>query len=128
MKKRSIGIMVLLFFVTLGIYAIVWQCKFQGELKNKTGEGMGPWGHFFASIFTFGIYSIIWSFLAGKRLVKAGASSDFSILYLILTLCFGIGSIINMFVMQNQANSIVEVAPTTLNQTPDSTQPTNTAV
>ncbi|GHV01169.1 hypothetical protein FACS1894211_10330 [Clostridia bacterium] len=60
MKKRSIGLMVVLFIFTFGIYAIYWPCHFQSQLKEKTGEGAGALGHFLLTIVTFGIYSIVW--------------------------------------------------------------------
>lgn len=104
MKKRSIGVMILLSLVTFGIYAIYWQCSFQNQLKKVTGKGFGGVGHFFMCLITFGIYSIYWNFAAGKRLVIAGSKNDYSILYLVLGL---IGfSVVNMFVMQHQANEL----------------------
>ena len=104
MKKRSIGVMILLSIVTLGIYTIYWQCSFQNQLKKVTGKGFGGFGHFVMCLVTFGIYSIYWNFAAGKRLVAAGAKSDYAFMYLILCL---IGfSFVNMFVMQSQANGL----------------------
>ena len=103
MKHRGIGMMILLSIITLGIYTIYWQCSFQGQLKEKTGDGFGPVAHFFMCIITFGIYTIYWNFAAGKRLAKLNAG-DNSILYLVLTLV-GFGWI-NMFLMQNEANKI----------------------
>ncbi|MCL2539810.1 MAG: DUF4234 domain-containing protein [Firmicutes bacterium] len=105
MKKRGIGVMILLYIFTFGIYAIVWPCMFQGELKKETGEGFGPWGHFFMSIFTFGIYAIYWQYAAGKRLAKLGAT-DRGILYLIF--CFIALSWLNPFLMQSQANGLTK--------------------
>lgn len=111
MKKRSIGVMILLALVTFGIYPICWQCSFQNQLKKETGLGFTGVGHFFMCICTFGIYSIYWQYAAGKRLEKLGAE-DKSVLYLILAFV-GLG-IINMFIMQDSANKLeekVEVAP-----------------
>ena len=104
MKKRSIGVMILLAIITFGIYVIYWQCSFQNQLKKTTGKGFGGVGHFFMCLITFGIYSLYWNYAAGKRLVEAGAKDDHSIIYLVLSL-FGFG-IINMFLMQNQANKL----------------------
>jgi len=103
MKKRSIGIMILLLIVTAGIYGIYWTCSFQSQLKEKTGEGFGGVGHFFMTLITFGIYSIYWQFAAGKRLAKLGAE-DRSVLYLIF--CFIGISFLNPFLMQAQANKL----------------------
>lgn len=104
MKKRSIGLMILLSLITFGIYPVYWQCSFQNQLKKVTGKGFGGLGHFFMTLFTFGIYGLYWQYAAGKRLASAGAKSDNAILYLVLSL-FGLG-FINMFVMQSQANNL----------------------
>lgn len=103
MKKRSIGLMILLWIITFGIYPIYWYCSFQNQLKAKTGDGFTGVGHFFASIFTFGIYLIYWQYAAGKRLAKLGAT-DNSVLYLIF--CFVALSWLNPFLMQSAANSL----------------------
>lgn len=103
MKKRSIIVMILLSIITLGIYQIYWTCSFQGQLKEKTGEGFGPLGHFVMILVTFGIYSIYWQFAAGRRLAKLGAS-DLSIMYLLF--CFIAISFVNPFIMQSQANGL----------------------
>lgn len=103
MKKRGIVMMIVLSIITLGIYAIYWQCSFQGQLKEKTGEGFGPVAHFFMCIITFGVYSLYWNYACGKRLAKLNAS-DNAVLYLVISLV-GFG-FINMFLMQNQANKL----------------------
>ena len=105
MKQRSIGVMILLTLVTFGIYSIYWNCSFQNQLKKETGLGFTGVGHFFMCIFTLGIYSIYWQYAAGKRLQKLGAE-DQSILYLVLGL-IGLG-VINMFIMQHNANKLEE--------------------
>ncbi|WP_201756866.1 DUF4234 domain-containing protein [Isachenkonia alkalipeptolytica] len=103
MKKRSIGMMILLTIITLGIYEIYWYVAFQSELKEHTGEGFGGLGHLFVTIITFGIYYIVWQFLAGKRIAKLGGE-DFSLLYLLLSLF--VLSWINPFIMQSQVNGL----------------------
>lgn len=103
MKHRSIILMIVLTIVTLGIYAIVWSCLFQSELKKATGLGFGGVGHFFMCIFTFGIYFLIWNYKVGGRLNKLGLDNN-GLIYLILCL---IGfSWLNMFFMQSQANKL----------------------
>lgn len=102
MQKRSIGMMVVLFLFTFGIYPIYWIIKFQMELKDKTNEGFGGLAHFLMLLITFGIYGIYWQYAAGKRLAKQGAE-DRSVLYLILAFVF---PFINPFLMQMQANEL----------------------
>lgn len=104
MKKRSIGVMILLSIITFGIYTIYWQCSFQNQLKKVTGKGFGGFGHFLMCLVTFGIYPLYWNYAAGKRLSAAGAKEDRAVLYLILSLV-GFGWL-NMFLMQAQANGL----------------------
>ena len=40
-KQRSIGICILLYVVTLGIYGIYWSYKTHDEIKRNSGEGVG---------------------------------------------------------------------------------------
>ena len=103
MKKRSIGMMILLFLVTFGIYPLYWLYSFQSQLKEKTGEGHSGIVHLILMFVTFGIYLIYWQYAAGKRLAKLGAD-DNSLLYLVF--CFVFLSWLNPFLMQNQANKL----------------------
>ena len=102
-RQRSIGMMILLTIVTLGIYALYWYISFQMELKQQTGEGFGGLGHFLMSIITFGIYTIYWYYKVGERLEKQGGPNN-GILYLILVLV-GFGWL-NMFLIQSEANKL----------------------
>lgn len=102
MKKRSLVVMAILTFVTLGIYNIYWECVVQDGLKSKTGEGFSGIVHFFLIFITFGIYDLYWQYAAGRRLEKLGGTKDNAWLYIILAV-FGVG-IINMFIMQNDIN------------------------
>lgn len=104
MKKRSIGVMILLSLITFGIYPVYWQCSFQNQLKKVTGKGFGGFGHFVMCLVTFGIYSLYWNYAAGKRIAAAGAKDDRSIIYIVLALV-GLG-FINMFLLQAQANEL----------------------
>lgn len=103
MQKRSIGMMIVLFLFTFGIYPLYWNIKFQMELKESTGEGFGGFVHFLLLIFTFGIYALYWQYAAGKRLAKLGAT-DNSLIYLVLALITA--GILNPFIMQDQANNL----------------------
>lgn len=107
MKKRSIGMMILLTIVTCGIYSIYWNISFQSELKKTTGKGFGGGMHFVMMLITFGIYSIYWQYAAGTRLADQGAENR-GIIYLIF--CFIGLSWLNPFLMQVQANKLSEVA------------------
>jgi hypothetical protein len=70
----AIGILGLVYF---GIY----ECRLQGELRAITGKGFRAWGHFWALIFTLGIYQTYWHYAAAKRLHQFHVK-DKSVLYL----------------------------------------------
>jgi hypothetical protein len=40
-KQRSVGICILLYLVTFGIYGIYWSYKTHEEIKRNSGEGVG---------------------------------------------------------------------------------------
>jgi len=103
MKQRSIGMMVLLTIVTLGIYLLYWTCSFQGQLKEKTGEGHDAIVHLLLLFVTFGIYGIYWDYVAGKRIAKLGGE-DRSVMYLLFN--FVLLSWLTPFLMQSQANKL----------------------
>ena len=75
MKERKIGMMLLLWFVTFGIYYIVWHYKFQKELREESGQGIMAIGHlmiFLVPVVNI-IYYIYWLCVVDKRLVYIGA-------------------------------------------------------
>ncbi len=102
MKKRSI-VFVVLMSLFVPFYALYWYCSFQNQLKKETGLGFGGFGHLMATIFSFGIYSIVWSYKVGGRIQVLGGK-DNGIMYMILTL-IGFGTIA-YFLMQNDVNKI----------------------
>ncbi len=103
MKERSIGMMILLAIITLGIYMLYWTVSFQSQLKEKTGEGFGGLGHFIMIFITFGIYYLYWHYKVGERLEKLGRQND-GVLYLVLAI---VGfSWLTPFLMQSSANKI----------------------
>ena len=103
MKKRSVLLMVLLTFLTLGIYMIYWTCSFQNQLKKETGKGFGGLGHLIMIFLTFGIYLIYWQYAAGNRLEILGAK-NYGLVYLLFV--FVMLSWISPFIMQHQANKL----------------------
>ena len=103
MTKRSIGMMILLGIVTLGIYYLYWVVSFQSELKRETGEGFGGFAHLIMIFVTFGIYLLYWEYKVGERLEKLGRPNN-GALYLVLN--FVALGWITFFLMQNEANQI----------------------
>lgn len=103
MKKRNLGVMVLGYLFTFGIYPLYWYCSFQNQLKKETGLGFGGFMHLVMSLITLGIYPLYWSYAVGKRIEKLGGK-DNGIIYLILTI-FGLGFVAS-FLMQNEVNNL----------------------
>ena len=83
MKKRSMGFVIAM-SILCPFYAIYWYCSFQNQLKKQTNEGFGGFGHLMATIFSFGIYGLVWSYKVGSRLEKLGCKNQ-SMVYLILS-------------------------------------------
>ena len=104
MKKRSIGIMILGFLFTLGIYPLYWWCSFQNQIKLKTGLGFGGGMHLLMSLITFGIYPIYWYCVVGGRIEKAGGKNN-TVLYVVLLLTM-VASWLTPFLMQSDVNQI----------------------
>ena len=111
MKKRSIGVSILLTIITLGIYGIYWFICMTDEVVAlskgkvyKTSGGMA----FLLTLITCGIYGIYWSYQMGKSMYivekeKSDYASDNSVLYLVLEI-IGLGIIVYALI-QNSLNN-----------------------
>lgn len=107
MKERNSVLVVIFTILTAGIYGIYWIVSVQNGLKRKTGMGFSGGGTILAMVFSFGIYGIYWPYALGKRLHAAGASRDYSVLFLLLALflpCLGVYAY--MFLAQEAINEI----------------------
>ncbi|MBR1925722.1 MAG: DUF4234 domain-containing protein [Clostridia bacterium] len=108
MKERKIGMMLLLWFVTFGIYYIVWHYKFQKELREESGQGIMAIGHlmiFLVPVVNI-IYYIYWLCVVDKRLVYIGAKKGNRWwLYLLLS-PIPYGSTFVPILIQNKANHL----------------------
>lgn len=111
-KKRNVGMAVLLSFVTLGIYAMVWFVQLTNQVNELSGEdGTSGGKAILFSILTCGIYMLFWSLNLGKKMHAAQLrlempASDNSMMYLLFTL-FGL-SIVTMVMVQLDINKIAE--------------------
>lgn len=110
MKKRSIGIAILLSIVTFGIYGIYWFITMTDEVvhlsKGKVYNTSGGVA-FLLTLVTCGIYGFYWAYQMGKSMYvvskeKFDYASDNSILYLVLQI-FGLG-IVTYALIQNEIN------------------------
>ncbi|MFI3166837.1 MAG: DUF4234 domain-containing protein [Bacillota bacterium] len=108
MKSRNIYLMILFSVLTLGLYLLFWSCSFQKQLKKETGEGLDASSHFFAVIFTLGVYFVVWQYRAGKRIATLGCADNSGIYLVLFFLALGL---VNPFIMQSQVNNIKKLPP-----------------
>ncbi len=108
-QQRNIAVAIILSIVTCGIYSIYWFIVLSDDVGRANNNPNISGGiAFLLNLVTCGIYGIYWSYKMGKEMYaanqKAGiASSDNSILYLILSL-FGF-QIITWAILQNELNT-----------------------
>lgn len=111
MKKRNIGVSILLSIITCGIYALYWFVVLTDEsnyASNHTADGTSGGVSLLLNIVTCGIYGIYWGYKLGERVEEAKAlrnipsDSSTNILYLILCI-FGL-QIIVYALAQNELN------------------------
>ncbi len=107
MKEKNIILLLVLSFLTFGIYAIFWIVSMANEIAEICPEeyNVGGWKMILFSILTCGIYTIFWFYKAGKMLAKVNATkADNSVIYLLLH-CIGLG-IVSMALIQDELNKI----------------------
>ena len=108
MKQRNVGLMILLGFVTFGIYYVVWNYKFQADVREESGKGIMPWGHILISLVPLLniCYWLYWIFSIDKRLEFMGAKKgNLGIVYLLLSITI-IGYLFVPPILQSKANNL----------------------
>ena len=108
MKQRNVGLMILWGFLSFGIYYIVWNYKFQNEVREETGKGIMPWGHILISLVPIVniCYWLYWIFTIDKRLEFMGArKGNLGVVYLLLSITI-IGYLFVPAILQNKANNL----------------------
>ncbi len=103
--NKSIGLCVLLSFVTCGIYGLYWMSCINSAARtaNPAEWDKGFLTVFLLSIITCGIYGLYWFYKMGKSFAGP-TGTDNSVLYLVLAL-FGLG-LVNYIIMQDQINKL----------------------
>ena len=112
-ERRSVGVAILLAFLTCGIYTLYWDYKMWDSLykANKMQSRAGT--DLVLALVTCGIYYIYMHYKAGKLESSAHhlhglTPTDDSILYIILTI-FGLG-LVSMAILQSNINkNLVDV-------------------
>ena len=122
-KKRKIAIVVLLWFVTFGIYDIVVKCK-MGKQVNKICDGDGKHQmHYLLAILlgfiTFGIYPVVWCCKAMNRLqdnayrygstVHPAHSGGSFVLWTYLGLFIGVGPLVALCQFVSDVNPFADI-------------------
>lgn len=119
MKQRSTGLMIVLSFVTLGIYNIIWHFKFQEDVREETGKGILPWGHILINLVPILniIYQILWHATIDKKLEFMGArKGNRAALYIILLITV-LGGFFVPSLIQSKANNLGEIELNTKEKT-----------
>ncbi|MBQ6877344.1 MAG: DUF4234 domain-containing protein [Oscillospiraceae bacterium] len=120
MKTRSVGLAILLFFITGGLYGLYWFIVLSDDINEladppeKTSGGMA----LLYTLLTCGIYGIYWYYKWGKLLDTACErrgiyDKNYSTTCLLLGI-FGLG-IISWAIMQNSVNDLIEMRPVSRN-------------
>ena len=107
--ERSIGLSILLSFVTCGIYAYYWLYKLNEEVNELSDDREATNGVLVIvfSILTCGIYTIYWFYKMGQRcnIIANDPNGGREILYLILPF-IGLG-IVSFCLIQDTINKAV---------------------
>ena len=109
-KERNIALCIILYFVTCGIYGIIWFITMTDDANAAVGKpGTSGGMAFLLSIVTCGIYSLYWAYKQGDKLdeakqAKGIPSGNSGIIYLLLCV-FGLG-IVAYALMQDSLNKL----------------------
>jgi hypothetical protein len=77
-SPRSVGIVILLYIVTLGIYGLYWYYITHDEMKRETGEGLGGGIALLITIFAGIVMPFITANEVGRMYEKAGHAKPVS--------------------------------------------------
>ncbi len=100
--------MILWAILTFGIYYIVWNYKFQDEVREETGKGIMPWGHVLISLVPILniVYWIMWLFTIDGKLAFMGArKGNLGAIYLLLSITI-IGYLFVPAILQHKGNNL----------------------
>lgn len=114
MKKRSVGLAIVLSIVTCGIYAIYWMYTITNDVHEVTGRQTTASGGMVIlySLITCGIYSFYWMYKMGESLAEAKeqrgmrVDNNAGLLYLILT--FFMLALVSYALIQSSINDIID--------------------
>lgn len=111
-KQRSVGVAIILSFITCGLYMIYWMYALTNEVGHLSNDSSFTGGKaVLLSLVTCGIYSIYWYYQLGKHIataqgLKGRTPTDNGVLFVVLGV-FGFG-IISMAIAQAEVNKLVQ--------------------
>lgn len=114
-RKKSVVSVILLTFITCGIYTFFWMYQTTKELAEYSEDNrLSPETSILLSILTCGLYQIYWwyriadVFMGAQQRANMPRLSDNKILFVVLSL-FGF-DFINMAILQGDMNQMWEAA------------------
>ena len=112
-KHRSVAAVIILTFITCGLYSIYWMYSVTEEVSYLTNDPSFTGGKVILfSLITCGIYTFFWYYSMGQKLMVAQQRHDMmvkdnSLIYLLLAI-FGL-SIVTIAIMQNDINDFATI-------------------
>lgn len=110
-KKRSVGLAIVLSLITCGIYKIYWFICLVDDLNDASGHPQDSSGGmvFLLNLVTCGIYGIFWIYKAGEKVSEikrqsGTVDSNQALMYLLLWI-FGFG-IVDYALIQSELNKV----------------------
>ena len=91
-RKRNVGLAVILTIITCGIYALYWFIRLTDELSTLSRDDSMDGGKaLFFTVVTFGIYHLYWNYKIGQMMYAAQENAgiratDRSIIHLLMGL------------------------------------------
>ena len=112
-KQRSVAMVIILTFITCGIYGLFWMYAITEELSHATNDPnfSGAKALIFL-LLTCGIYGLFWYYAVGQKIAEMQRQhnmliKDNGVLYIVLTI-FGLGIIADA-IIQAEMNKFVGV-------------------
>ena len=115
-KKRSVGVAIILTLITCGVYGIYWQICLVNDTNVASHDPNAKSGGmvFLLSLITCGIYWLFWIYKAGEKIDSAKTekglpSTNRGIIFVILSI-FMLG-IVAFAILQSDLNLLAENTP-----------------
>lgn len=108
MQKRNIGVMLILSFVTCGIYNVYWMYMAREEFRQYSGQEINPGLELLLNLLCFPFF-YYWLFkfssdIANVQRAKGRPVSDNAVINLLLAI-FGLG-LVSELIIQSQLNDL----------------------